>query len=79
MAEPLVPYKRRGLTAIDGAMALIILLLVVQVWLFSATLETYLAGHHETALPGAIASGVIFVACFALYAFVDRLDADARR
>jgi hypothetical protein len=79
MADPLLPYKRRGLTAIDGAMALIILLLVVQVWLFSATLEAYLAGHRETALPGAVASGVIFVACFALYAFVDRLDADARR
>jgi hypothetical protein len=28
-------------------------LLVVQMWLLTATLETYLAGHHEAAVPGA--------------------------
>ena len=30
--------QRRGLTAIDGAMALIVILLMVQIWLLSATL-----------------------------------------
>ena len=34
--------QRRGLVAIDGAMALIAILLIVQIWLLSATLETYL-------------------------------------
>ena len=62
------------LTAIDGAMALLVLLLMVQVWLLSATLDTYLAGHREAALPGAIASGLIFAACGALYVFVRRLE-----
>lgn len=68
----------RGLTAIDGAMALIIILLIVQIWLLSATLETYLAGHHEAALPGAIISAVLFLACLALYLFVDRIDSEIR-
>jgi hypothetical protein len=68
----------RGLTAIDGAMALIIILLIVQIWLLSATLEAYLAGHHEAALPGAIISAILFVACLALYLFVDRIDSEIR-
>ena len=51
------PPQNRGLTAIDGAMVLIIVLLIVQIWLLSATLETYLAGHRDAAVPGAIISG----------------------
>ncbi len=78
MNAPDYPRNRGSLTAIDGAMALIALLLIVQIWLLSATLEAFLAGHPEAALPGAIVSAIVFFACFALYVFVDRLDAEAR-
>ena len=64
----------RGLTAINGAMALIVLLLVVQMWLLSATLDAYLAGHSDAALPGAVISGVLFLTCGGLYLFVNRLE-----
>jgi hypothetical protein len=73
------PAAEPGLTAIDGAMVLIIILLIVQIWLLSATLESYLAGHREAAVPGAIISGILFAACFALYRFVDRIDSEIRR
>ena len=69
----------RGLTAIDGAMVLIVVLLIVQIWLLSATLEAFLAGHREAAVPGAILSAVLFLACFALYLFVDRIDSEVRK
>lgn len=72
------PQQRRGLVAIDGAMALIILLLVVQIWLLSATLEGFLAGHAGVVLPAAIFSGLIFLCCLALNLFVDRVDRDSR-
>ena len=65
---------RRGTTALDGAAALIILLLIVQVWLLSATLDAYLAGHTDTALPGAICSGLIFAAIAGLYWFAQHID-----
>ena len=68
------PQQNRGLSAIDAIAALIVVLLVFQVWLLSATLDTYLAGHTETALPGAIVSGLLCAACFALYRFIGRLD-----
>ena len=65
---------RRGTTALDGVAALIILLLMVQVWLLSATLDAYLAGHTDAALPGAICSGLIFAATAGLYWFAHYID-----
>jgi hypothetical protein len=70
---------RRRITALDGTAALIILLLMVQVWLLSATLDAYLAGHTDAALPGALCSGFIFAATLGLYWFVHRIDRADRR
>jgi len=70
---------RRGVVSIDGALALIAVLLIVQMWLLTAALESYLAGHHETALPAALVSGVLFLACLGLFLFVDAVDAEVRR
>ena len=69
---------RHGLMAIDGALALIAILLIIQMWLLTATLDSYLAGHTEVVLPAAIVSGVLFLACAGLHLFVRRIDADAR-
>jgi hypothetical protein len=69
----------RGVVSIDGALALIAVLLVVQMWLLTAALESYLAGHLETALPAAIVSFVLFLACLGLFLFVDAVDAEVRR
>jgi len=71
--------QRRGLVAIEGAMALTVILLIVQIWLLSATLETYLAGHTGAVLPAAIFSGLIFSGCLALDFFVTRVDQESRR
>ena len=77
-ASPDKLRQNRGLTAIDAVTSLLAILLVIQIWLLSATLDAYLAGHVETALPGAIVSGVLCAACLALYGFVLRVDRDAR-
>ena len=73
------PPERRGLTAIDGALCLIAILLIVQMWLLTATLESFLAGHREGVLPAAIASGLLLLACFGLYRFVEGVDRETRR
>ena len=70
--------QRKGLVAMDGAMALIVLLVIVQIWLLSAALEALLAGHTETALPAAIFSGLLFLSCVALTSFVGRVDRESR-
>ena len=69
---------QRGITAIDGAIALIAVLLIIQMWLLTATLEAYLSGHPEPILPAAIISGLIFMTCAGLLFLIHRIDADVR-
>lgn len=78
MSAPARP-RSRSLTAIDGAISLIAVLLIVQMWLLTATLESYLAGHHDAALPAAVISAVLFAACFGLYVFIGRADRASRQ
>jgi hypothetical protein len=64
----------RSLVAVDAALLFIVVLLVAQMWLLSATLESYLAGHREAALPGLLISAALFAGCFAIYRFVEGLN-----
>ena len=66
--------RRRRRVAIDAAMVMVILVLMVQMWLLTATLESYLAGHRGAALPGLLASTVLFAICLFLYRLVLRVD-----
>jgi len=61
-------------TVIDAAMIFVVILLVVQMWLLTATLESYLAGHTDVALPGMLVSAVLFAGCLGLYRFVRTAD-----
>ena len=74
MSRPSSPARKRRRVAIDAAMVFVILILMTQMWLLTATLESYLAGHHEAALPAMLVSIVLFAACFAFYRLVGRLD-----
>lgn len=62
--------RQRRKTVVDAAMMFVVILLVTQMWLLTATLESYLAGHIDVALPGMLVSAVLFVGCFGLYRFV---------
>ena len=48
-------------------------------WKRARSAEAYLAGHHETALPAAIASGLLFAGACGLFVFVRGLDRRSRR
>lgn len=65
--------RDKRVAAVNGALGMIVLLVVVQMWLLTATLEAYLGGHHDAAVPGAVASGLLFAACGALGLFVRRV------
>jgi hypothetical protein len=69
--------RRRRRVAIDAVMALVILVLVVQMWMLTATLESYLAGHHGVALPALLSSLVLLGFCGFLYRLVIKIDRSA--
>jgi len=62
--------RERRRRMIDAAMIFVVILLITQMWLLTATLESFLAGHTDVALPGMIVSAVLFLGCYALYRFV---------
>jgi len=66
------------LATVDGALALIAVVVIVQMWLLTATLESWLAGHHGVALPAALASGGLCAVAVALLLVVNRADRRAR-
>ncbi len=72
--EPPRRPRRSGTTAMDGAIALIAILLILQMWVLTASLESFLAGHRGVALPAALVSGALFTAGLLLYFFIARLD-----
>ncbi len=65
---------RRAIVVIDGALALIAVLLIVQMWLLSATLESYLGGHVGVVLPAAIVSIALCGVCLVLAALIRRTE-----
>jgi hypothetical protein len=73
MKPILSEVRQRRRTVVDAALAFLIILLIVQMWLLTATLEAYLAGNTGAAVPGVILALLLFLACLALYRFVDRL------
>jgi len=66
--------RRRRRVAIEAAMACVIVLLMVQMWLLTATLESYLAGHHGPAGVAFVVSVCLFLLSGGLYLLVVRLD-----
>jgi hypothetical protein len=68
------PARRRRRVAIDAAMVLVILVLMVQMWLLTASLESLLAGHHHVAVPALLVSLALFGICGFLYRLVLRID-----
>lgn len=68
------PARRRRRVAVDAALVFIIILLMTQMWLLTATLESYLAGHKGPVLPAVLISGALLFVCVALYRLVVRLD-----
>ena len=68
------PARRRRRVAIDAVMVIVILVLMVQMWLLTASLESYLAGHHGVAVPALLSSLALFGICGFLYRLVLRID-----
>lgn len=47
-------------------------------WLLTATLESFLAGHHEVAAPAVVEAGILLAGCVGLYLFIERVDREVR-
>ena len=66
--------REQGLTLFTGLLWLIGLVVIVQLWLLTAALEAFLAGHRDVLIPAAVASLALLGINGGLLLFVFRLD-----
>lgn len=71
--------RAQFLVAIDGCLALTAVLVIVQMWLLTASLEAHLSGHDDSAIPGVVFSAFLFAGNCGFYAFVRSLERRSRK
>ncbi len=69
------PGRQEQKSIVFGALlAFILILVMLQLWLFVAAFENMLAGHYEVALPAGIASVAILLINVWMLVGINRLD-----
>ena len=69
------PFSRsQRMTIVLGIMTIVLLLVILQLWLFMATMEAYLGGNDNIVVPGLIASIVCLLLNFGLFHYLRNLD-----
>ncbi len=69
------PFSRsQRSTIVLGIMAIVLLLVILQLWLFMATMEAYLGGNDNIVGPGLIASAACLLLNFGLFHYLRNLD-----
>jgi hypothetical protein len=62
--------RSQKLTIVYGILGVVILIVILQLWLLSATMNAFLAGHASVIIPAAIASSFCFILNFGLLVYI---------
>lgn len=66
--------RAQRMTIVNAMLALVVLIVVLQLWLLTATMNAYLGGDRVVAVPAAVASLVCFGLNVGLLRYLFRLD-----
>lgn len=66
--------RAHRLMILGGILSIVVLIVTVQLWLLTATMNAQLGGDHRVALPAALVSLVCFCLVLGLLHFVYRLE-----
>ena len=69
-------HRGQKLPIVYGIMCFVLVLVVCQIWLVTATVNAFLGGDDSIVIPAAIASAVGLVLNLGLLRFLYRLDRD---
>jgi len=64
--------QRLGILA--GIVSIVVLIVVLQLWLLTATMNAYLGGDHGVALPAVAVSLVCFLLVLGLLRYIYRIE-----
>ena len=69
------PFARRQrMTVLSGMLAFVLMLVVLQLWLLTATMNAYLGGDERVVWPAALASAACFLLNAGLLRYLYFLD-----
>jgi len=68
-----IPIQQRT-TILYGVLCFVLLLVIVQLWLLSATMHAYLDGDASLIIPGGIASAVCLLLNLGLLRYLYRME-----
>ena len=66
--------REQRMTIVHGILTVILIIVVLQLWLFTATMEAYLSGDYVILIPAAIASVICLALNVGLIWYIYRLD-----
>lgn len=66
--------RRRSTTIVTGILFFVILITVLQLWLFTATVHAYLGGDSSIVVPAGLASAACLALIGGLLAYLRRLE-----
>ena len=66
--------RQQKTTIVFGILSIVLMMVVLQLWLLTATMNAYLAGQERVIIPAAIASIVCFVLNLGLLSYVYKLE-----
>ena len=78
MATPRTFTRRQRLPIIQGMLAFVLILVVLQLWLLTATMNAYLGGDDGVVWPAALASLFCFLLNAGLLRYLRRLETRRR-
>ena len=74
MATRQVPSRQQRSTIVSGMLAFVLVILILQLWLLSATMNAYLGGDRSVIWPATLASIACFLLNAGLMRYVIRLE-----
>ena len=66
--------REQRLRVLAGVVSIVVLIVVLQLWLLTATMNAYLGGDRGVALPAAVVSLLCFLLNLGLLRYVYRLE-----
>lgn len=66
--------RKQKTTIVFGILSIVLMMVVLQLWLLTATMNAFLAGQDRVIVPAAIASVVCFVLNGGLLRYIYRME-----
>lgn len=66
--------RQQKMTIVFGILSIVLMMVVLQLWLLTATMNAFLAGQERVILPAAVASIICFALNAGLLSYIYRME-----